>query len=306
LLPTVKICIRYSTTFINALHVALPAVGLTEDDSSITILLEVMFGDDEEEDVAVGCLIRPKTCGVMSFHNGTEEALFAFIYREMMKDKKTEGSSRAMRVLEAVDTFCYSRHWMMHIGDQKGQILLDAVRGLPTENIRSGKIIIELGSYCGYSTVLMSTALESRDLIISIEINKKCVEYTRRLLDVADITCRCIVLEGNVENKLDEIVKLLQLFDKEKADMIFIDHDKTQYCKDLIFLEGHGLLGTGTVVCADNVLSFGVPIQDYLDYVRSSGLYSSSVCHLSTIEYPDAETSDDLSVVDGLELSIHI
>ena len=87
-------------------------------------------------------------------------------------------------------------------------------------------------------------------------------------------------------------------------DVLLIDHDKKLYKSDLVLFESAGLLGEDTLVIADNVLSFGVPIQDYLDYVRNeSGPFKSSTCHISTIEYADASTS--VPTEDGLEVSVH-
>jgi hypothetical protein len=52
------------------------------------------------------------------------------------------------------------------------------------------------------------------------------------------------------------------------VDLLFIDHEKSQYLSDLQIIESHQLLQPGSVVVADNVLSFGRPLQAYLDHVR--------------------------------------
>jgi predicted O-methyltransferase YrrM len=88
--------------------------------------------------------------------------------------------------------------------------------------------------------------------------------------------------------------------------MVFIDHDKTCYLQDLKTLEQHGLVGSGTVVAADNVLSFGIPITDYLEYVRDDcGPFCSSICHQSQIEYVDDKTSEAMPIIDALEISVY-
>ena len=87
-------------------------------------------------------------------------------------------------------------------------------------------------------------------------------------------------------------------------DLLLIDHDKKQYKSDLLLFESSSLLGNGTLVVADNVLSFGVPIQDYLDYVRDEkGPFSSSSCYPCSIEYADADTPHPTE--DALEVSVH-
>lgn len=47
-------------------------------------------------------LKRPRTCGVMSFHSGTEESLFLFVQRNAQQ-------GNPLSVLKAIDVFCYSR-----------------------------------------------------------------------------------------------------------------------------------------------------------------------------------------------------
>jgi hypothetical protein len=47
---------------------------------------------------------RPQSCGLLAFHNGTEESLLLYVQRNA-----TRGDP--LSVLKAVDVFCYSRHW---------------------------------------------------------------------------------------------------------------------------------------------------------------------------------------------------
>ena len=108
---------------------------------------------------------RPRTCGVMAFHNGTEEALFLYVQRNASRGDPDS-------VLKAIDVFCYSRHWMMHCGDMKIQFLVRALslcRELRSrdlswtgnlKNVPEGTIglkCLEIGSYCGYSAVKIAS-----------------------------------------------------------------------------------------------------------------------------------------------------
>ena len=75
----------------------------------------------------------------------------------------------------------------------------------------------------------------------------------------------------------------------DKFDVIFFDHWKNVYLKDLEFLEKEGVVKSGTVLIADNVVTPGAP--DYLAYVKESNRYESVLYH-SQLEYspsiPDA------------------
>ena len=66
---------------------------------------------------------------------------------------------------------------------------------------------------------------------------------------------------------------------------------------------------------ADNVLSFGQPLDAYLLHVRDStenSLYSHSELHKCYLEYSNAEdyppdgggTTSDVEYVDGIEISV--
>lgn len=63
--------------------------------------------------------------------------------------------------------------------------------------------------------------------------------------------------------------------------MVFIDHHKAVYLKDLKTLIREGFLKKGSVVVADNVLVPGAP--DYLEYVEGPEFVTTRYDH--TVEY---------------------
>ena len=291
-----------------------------------------MFGSDDEEeekDLSEG-LQRPFNCGVLSFHSGTEEALLLYVQRHLSlptneeeKEKEEASSSLGGRVLRLIDCFCYSRHWMMHIGDQKGAILSSCLRRTTTppsspaasssssssSSVSKGKVVLELGCYCGYSSILIANHLHPEsDLLISVDINEKCIQWTRNMLQLADIH-HVLLLHGDIKTLMSQIMSILKERNKPFLDLLFIDHDKTLYKEDLLVIESHHLLGPGTVVVADNVLSFSTPLDDYLNYVRQGegGSFASSTSYPSRIEYAlDDEANDgDVSLLDGVEVSVY-
>ena len=102
--------------------------------------LDIIFGSDDEDDseneneietsdqsqfnkIGEKCN-RPDDCGVMAFHNGTEEALFCHLDKSKASFAINtncagrRGTVNVSKLLTEIDHFCYNRHWMMHIGDQ--------------------------------------------------------------------------------------------------------------------------------------------------------------------------------------------
>jgi catechol O-methyltransferase len=211
----------------------------------------------------------------------------------------------ASDVIDAVDHFCYSRHWMMHIGPVKGKILDDVI--LKAQGGDNKLLVcVELGSYCGYSTIrIASQFINENSMIYSIEREPTCCTWTNRLCKKAGLSSNVCILEGGVDAGIQSLLDL-----DIHIDVLFIDHDKIKYLDDLKLFEAAGLLQSpGAIVVADNILSFGVPLADYLEHVRQpvseGGLYSSSVLHRRTVEYSTATDSveDGNELEDGIEIS---
>ena len=110
-----------------------------------------LFDDDDDDDNVH--TKRPTNCGVLAFHNGTEQALIV--------DVERHAGNTPEDVLRVIDSFCYKRHWMMHIGDVKGKILIEELEKL--KRLKDTPLVcVEIGSYCGYSSVLIAGRLRTQ------------------------------------------------------------------------------------------------------------------------------------------------
>jgi catechol O-methyltransferase len=218
---------------------------------------------------------RPAGAGVLAFHNGVEEALLLHV-------EKTSKKGDADDILRTIDGFCYSRHWMMHVGDLKGVVLKNILQQSPVMNPRDqGLCAIELGSYCGYSTTLIAKQLHPGVRLFTVENNLKCRKFTERMLRHAELISN-VNITGSIPEAVATITDL-----GLKIGFIFIDHDKSLYTSDLKLIESSGLmLSPGCVVLADNILSFGVPLNDFINHVsESNNLYSGFELMRGAVEY---------------------
>jgi catechol O-methyltransferase len=269
--------------------------------------MDAMFGAGDEGDMGSSCSaceadgaeVRANANGLLAFHTGTEEAMLAYVFDNAERNNP-------INILQTVDRFCYTRHWMMHVGDKKQQILIDAIA-----NVEGGvRLALEIGSYCGYSAVLIASHLPSDARLFCIEKFGEAVGWTRRLVEFAGLADKVTVIEGVVgPQTIDAIRSHFNERDGTAIDFVFIDHEKAMYKRDLEFIDNSNLMRTGSVVCADNIKSFGVIKQDYLNYVQDgspNGRYSSSVTIDGEIEYV-VEGSDDHKHVttDAVEVSVH-
>ncbi len=185
-------------------------------------------------------------------------------------------------VLRTIDRFARERRWLMNVGPDKGPLVEEMAARLPAE-----ARVLELGAYCGYSSILLASALGQQARVTSIEISRTCVDSARAIVELAGFSDRITFVHGPSTKVLETM--------QGQCDLVFLDHWKDLYKTDLMLMEEHGLVGPGTIVVADNVGALFDP-GEYLDYVRSCGHYDSE--HRSaTVEYT--------KIADAVEISVH-
>lgn len=164
-------------------------------------------------------------------------------------------------ILKAIDEFGRTKKYLMNVGEFKGKIVADLIQEVkPTT-------MIELGGYCGYSTILFSSAVRKAGgkKYYSLERSPKFARNIEILIEFAGLSEIVEVVVG----PSDEGIKILYEEGKlEVIDMMFLDHYKPAYTTDLKLCEQLGLIKKGTVLAADNVIKPGNP--PYLEYVRST------------------------------------
>jgi catechol O-methyltransferase len=112
------------------------------------------------------------------------------------------------------------------------------------------------------------------------------VSLKKRNVDAAGLSQQIIFIHGP---STEVIARLADHF-----DLVFLDHWKDLYRKDLELIERTNLIGPGSVVVADNVGPiFGA--DDYLGYVRNCGHYDSEH-RVATIEYTQVPDAVEISV----------
>ncbi|MEM3090379.1 MAG: O-methyltransferase, partial [Candidatus Bathyarchaeia archaeon] len=141
------------------------------------------------------------------------------------------------------------------VGPVRGRVLVKLVREIKPKHV------LEIGTFIGYSAILMGKELRNNAHLITIEIDSHAAEIAKDNIKKAEMQPTIEVLVGDA---LEIIPKL-----KGDFDLVFIDAEKQQYLDYLRLIEDK--LHRGSVVVADNVEH----APDYLDYVRHSGKYAS-------------------------------
>ncbi|KAG7340980.1 hypothetical protein IV203_022931 [Nitzschia inconspicua] len=177
-----------------------------DDDDDVNDCDKDSEDNDSNTATTTTFVVRDDLCGVLAFHAGTEAALLQYVQSKMIPPSPPPPAVKAVKLsttcsshlpqhqqqlqqqlmmstirqaetlLHHVDDFCLSRHWMMHIGTEKGTSLrpfllecFDSYQQKQQQqqkNINGNKAsrpfqMLELGTYCGYSAIfLVKTLLE--------------------------------------------------------------------------------------------------------------------------------------------------
>lgn len=117
----------------------------------------------------------------------------------------------------------------------------------------SPRYILELGTFTGYSAIAMAAALPDDGLLHTIEIKDE-------LKPIAD---EFIERSGYRDKIVQYIGSALEIMDKLGVvfDMVFIDADKREYSQYYNMLMNSGLVRSGSVILADNVLWSGKVVE---------------------------------------------
>ncbi|WP_327139004.1 O-methyltransferase [Nocardia sp. NBC_01327] len=183
-------------------------------------------------------------------------------------------------VLVTIDRFARTRSMLVNVGDEKGLILDAAVRRAQP------RLLLELGTYCGYSAVRSGRLLPAGARLVSVEFNAANADVARAIIAHAGLSDRVTVVVGTLGDGGKTVQKLITEhgFSSGSVEFVFLDHAKEAYLADLKTMLENGWLHPGTIVVADNVKVPGVP--DYLAYMRrEEGRTWRTVEHKTHVEY---------------------
>ena len=226
---------------------------------------------------------RSKENGPLAFHEDTPANLLKYVL-EFAKDNDPES------VINTIDDFCKTKHWMMNVGDEKGKVVEDAIK-----KHNNPKNILELGTYCGYSAVRIARNLPSDGKVYTIDPNEQIINtISKKIIEKAGLKDKVEFMVGFSQDVIPALTSKLSQFGK--FDVVFFDHAKERYYSDLLLLEKLGLIGTGTLLIADNVIVF--KINDYLNHVNNGKQYTTHLVY-TNLEYCD-------HIKDGVAISVHL
>lgn len=178
--------------------------------------------------------------------------------------RAAEGNPQS--VLNVIDDYCEKIERMMNVGPIKGAILKAEIAK------KQPKVVVEFGSYVGYSAVLIAASLQEGSHLYSIDTDPLHSAISTKVAEFAGLKDRVTFLIGTPEDRLHT---LQSKYNVNTIDLLFIDHHKAHYLKDFKHVEQMSFLKSGSVVIADNILRPGAP--DYLEYVQNHPQYETKL-----------------------------
>jgi caffeoyl-CoA O-methyltransferase len=137
----------------------------------------------------------------------------------------------------------------MMVGPLEGRFLAFLVRGL------GARRVLEVGTFTGYSSICMASALPSDGRIVTLDVNEETTEIARRYATEAGVVDRIDYRLGPASETLAELDGLF--------DLVFIDADKEGYVD--YYEAALPKLADGGLIVADNVLWSGRVVSEDAD-----------------------------------------
>lgn len=176
----------------------------------------------------------------------------------------------------------------MQISPDQGQLMAMLVR------LIAPKKILEVGTFTGYSSLVMALALPENGKLIACDISEKYTLMAQRFWKEAGVADKIELRLGNATKTLDMIIDegLSGTF-----DMAFIDADKESY--KIYYEKCLELLSPGGLILIDNVLWYGRPADH-----DAADADTVAIREFNKLVYKDSRVDISLlSVGDGLTLA---
>lgn len=143
-------------------------------------------------------------------------------------------------VLKGIDEFARTQKYLMNVGEDKGKIVTDLIHE------RKPKVMVELGGYCGYSTILFASAVRAAggSKYFSLERSPKFAKVIEDLINISGLEGFVEVIVGPSNESIKKLKNTGRL---TTIDLMFLDHYKPAYTTDLKLCESLGLITKGTV-----------------------------------------------------------
>lgn len=136
------------------------------------------------------------------------------------------------------ETYAKCHNPDMQVGKVEGTFLRLLV------SISSARKVLEIGTFTGYSALMMASALPEDGILVTLEHDEKHARVAQRYFDKIDFGKKIRMVHGEAQKTIEDV--------EGPIDMAFIDADKTSY--DHYYEKVMNILRPGGVIAFDNML----------------------------------------------------
>merc|ERR1719181_1786931 len=141
----------------------------------------------------------------------------------------------------------FSEQWNM-----RGRLLEEKVLEKVNEKVALGEAgemrCLELGTYCGYSSLRIAKNLPSGATLLSVEKDELFAAIATKIIEFAGLDSKVKIWMGTAHSELTNITSNLA---GRPADFILVDHSKDRFVPDLRLLRKSGVVVDETLVIGD-------------------------------------------------------
>lgn len=145
------------------------------------------------------------------------------------------------------ETYQKTTQPQMLSGDYQGQFL-----SLISKMLQP-KLILEIGTFTGYSTLCLAEGLTKDGKLITVDRNEELIYLPKKYFDASEF-------KDQIEIKLGQALEVLDELEESEFDLVFIDADKSNYIH--YYEKVLPKMKSGGVILIDNVLWYGKVLKE--------------------------------------------
>jgi len=178
-------------------------------------------------------------------------------------------NERIQRAILEAERYSTTHHDSYSVPRETGEFLYLLAKATGAKNI------LELGTSIGHSGLwLGAAAQENKGTLTTVEALDEKILAASRHFQMAGLEKTIKIVKGNAKTIIPKL--------SGKFDLLFIDVWKEDYLACMKLVEPK--LTKSALIVADNAISHGEDMQDFIKYMFTSGKYFSSIIPIGTGE----------------------
>lgn len=166
-------------------------------------------------------------------------------------------------------------------GNLVGQLLKMLIQ------ISGAKHVLDVGTFTGYSALMMAEALPEDGEVVTIEMNLLYQELSEKHFEKYDTDGKIQLIKGDAREELPKL--------KGKFDLIFLDADKLAY--PAYYEESLKKLTSGGLLIVDNVLWDGTVLHPHDDKAEALNEFNKKVASDNRLENVLLPVRDGVTII---------